>query len=137
MRLHRLTMTAFGPFPHTVSVDFEALTADGLFLIHGDTGAGKTTILDGICFALYGSVPGFRDDAKSLHSQHAAVGVGPRVELDVTLTNRRLLISRSPEWMRPRRRGSGTTRQQALIEIVEQLPDRTEFVTRDHREAAD
>ncbi|MBW4702084.1 AAA family ATPase [Micromonospora sp. RL09-050-HVF-A] len=137
MRLHRLTMTAFGPFPHTVSVDFEALTADGLFLIHGDTGAGKTTILDGICFALYGSVPGFRDDAKSLHSQHAAVGVGPRVELDVTLTNRRLLISRSPEWMRPRRRGSGTTRQQALVEIVEQLPDRIEFVTREHREAAD
>ncbi|KXK59009.1 hypothetical protein AWW66_26635 [Micromonospora rosaria] len=137
MRLHRLTMTAFGPFPHTVSVDFEALTADGLFLIHGDTGAGKTTILDGVCFALYGSVPGSRDDAKSLRSQHAAAGVGPRVELDVTLTNRRLLITRSPEWVRPRRRGSGTTRQTALVEIVEQFPGRTEFVTKDHREAAD
>ncbi|WP_434739323.1 AAA family ATPase [Micromonospora sp. SH-82] len=129
-------MTAFGPFPTTVSVDFDTLTADGLFLIHGDTGAGKTTILDGICFALYGVVPGFRDDAKSLHSHHAAAGLGPRVELDVTLTNRRLLITRTPEWVRPRKRGSGTTRATARVEIVEQLPDRTEFVTGNHQEAA-
>ncbi|MFY1702975.1 AAA family ATPase [Micromonospora sp. WMMA1923] len=138
MRLHRLTMTAFGPFPHTVGVDFEALTADGLFLIHGDTGAGKTTILDGICFALYGAVPGFRDDAKSLHSHHAAAGDGPRVELDVTLTNKRLLITRTPEWVRPRKRGTGTTRETAHVEVIELMPDGTQsFVTRDHREAAD
>ncbi|MFF0348986.1 AAA family ATPase [Micromonospora arida] len=138
MRLHRLTMTAFGPFPQTVSVDFEALTADGLFLIHGDTGAGKTTILDGICFGLYGAVPGSRDDAKSLHSHHASPVRGPRVELDVTLTNRRLLITRTPEWLRPRKRGTGTTREGAHVEIIEQLSDQTQsFVTRDHREAAD
>ncbi|GGM62208.1 nuclease SbcCD subunit C [Micromonospora sonchi] len=138
MRLHRLTMTAFGPFPQTVSVDFEALAVDGLFLIHGDTGAGKTTILDGICFALYGAVPGARDDARSLHSHHADAGCGPRVELDVTLTNRRLLITRTPEWNRPRRRGTGTTRERAHVEIVEQRPDGTQsFVTRDHREVAD
>ncbi|MGC5661722.1 AAA family ATPase [Micromonospora sp. WMMD723] len=138
MRLHRLSMTAFGPFPTTVSVDFETLTADGLFLIHGDTGAGKTTILDGICFALYGAVPGFRDDAKALHSHHATAGLGPRVELDVTLTNRRLLITRTPEWVRPRKRGTGTTRETAHVEIIEQLPDQTRsFVTRDHREASD
>ncbi|MGC4808697.1 AAA family ATPase [Micromonospora sp. DT233] len=138
MRLHRLTLTAFGPFPQTVVVDFEKLTADGLFLIHGDTGAGKTTVLDGICFALYGAVPGSRDDARSLHSQHAVAGLGPRVDLDVTLTNRRLLITRTPEWVRPRKRGTGTTRETAHVEIIEQLPDRTQtFVTRDHREAAD
>lgn len=138
MRLHRLTMTAFGPFPQTVTVDFEALTADGLFLIHGDTGAGKSTILDGICFALYGAVPGSRDDAKTLHSHHAAGDRGPRVELDVTLTNRRLLVSRTPEWNRPRKRGTGTTLERAHVELTERLPDGGErFLTRDHREAAD
>lgn len=54
MRLHRLTLQAFGPFAGTHTVDFHALTADGLFLLHGDTGAGKSTLFTAICFALYG-----------------------------------------------------------------------------------
>ncbi len=138
MRLHRLTLTAFGPFPQTVEVDFEALAADGLFLIHGDTGAGKSTILDGVCFALYGEVPGFRDDAKTLHSHHAPDGRGPVVELDVTLTNRRLLITRTPEWHRPKKRGSGTVLEGASVRVSERLPDGGErFLTGHHSEAAD
>ena len=60
MRLHRLGITAFGPFGGSQSVDFDALSAAGLFLLHGPTGAGKTSVLDAVCYALYGSVPGVR-----------------------------------------------------------------------------
>ena len=60
MRIHRLVATAFGPFPDEVEVDFDTLTAAGLFLIHGPTGAGKTSLLDAICFALFADVPGLR-----------------------------------------------------------------------------
>ncbi|MFC7728977.1 AAA family ATPase [Actinomadura keratinilytica] len=73
MRLHRLEITAFGPFPGTEHIDFDALSDAGLFLIQGPTGAGKTSILDAVCFALYGRVPGARsrNDATGLRSDHA------------------------------------------------------------------
>ncbi|WP_432068853.1 AAA family ATPase, partial [Streptomyces sp. C10-9-1] len=56
MRLHRLTATAFGPFATSQHVDFDTLSEAGLFLLHGQTGAGKTSVLDAVCFALYGAV---------------------------------------------------------------------------------
>ena len=71
MRLHRLEVTAFGPFAETATVDFDALCAAGLFLLSGATGAGKTSVLDAVCFALYGEVPGDRNDAKRLRSDQA------------------------------------------------------------------
>jgi exonuclease SbcC len=58
MRLHRLSVQAFGPFADRVDVDFDDLADAGIFLIHGATGSGKTSLLDAICFALYGRVPG-------------------------------------------------------------------------------
>lgn len=58
MRLHQLDITAFGPFGGSQKVDFDELSAAGLFLLHGPTGAGKTSVLDAVCYALYGSVPG-------------------------------------------------------------------------------
>ena len=58
MRVHRLRITAFGPFAGTAEVDLDALASNGLFLLHGPTGAGKTSVLDAVCFALYGAVPG-------------------------------------------------------------------------------
>ncbi|MFD0472171.1 AAA family ATPase [Nonomuraea thailandensis] len=85
MRPHRLTLTAFGSFPGTETVDFDALSAAGLFLVHGPTGAGKTTILDALCFALYGQVPGQRNSARSLRCDHAPPSVGPSVALEVTI----------------------------------------------------
>ncbi|MEV6767195.1 SMC family ATPase [Nocardia sp. NPDC051030] len=103
MRLHRLELTAFGPFAETAAVDFDELGADGLFLLHGQTGAGKTTVLDGIAFALYGSVPGARDE-KRLHSDHADEQTPPRVMLEATLGGRRLRLTRSPEFQRPSKR---------------------------------
>ncbi|MFC4329804.1 AAA family ATPase [Streptomyces andamanensis] len=111
MRLHRLDITAFGPFGGTQSVDFDALSAAGLFLLHGPTGAGKTSVLDAVCYALYGSVPGARQSAQgaTLRSDHAAAGTRTQVTLDVSVAGRRLEITRLPPWERPKKRGTGTT----------------------------
>ncbi|WP_330228606.1 AAA family ATPase [Nocardia sp. NBC_00508] len=107
MRLHTLEMTAFGPYADTTVVDFDALGADGLFLLHGQTGAGKTTVLDAIAFALYGKVPGARGESKRLHSDHAPEHTPPQVTLEATLGGRRLRLTRSPEFERPKRDGTG------------------------------
>ncbi|WP_054816269.1 AAA family ATPase [Nocardia arizonensis] len=104
MRLHRLEMTAFGPFAETTAIDFDELGADGLFLLHGQTGAGKTTVLDAIAFALYGSVPGARGESKRLHSDHADEQTPPRVVLEATLGGRRVRLNRTPEFLRPSKR---------------------------------
>ncbi|WP_280453659.1 SMC family ATPase [Nocardia brasiliensis] len=107
MRLHRLEMTAFGPFAENTVIDFDALGADGLFLLHGQTGAGKTTVLDAIAFALYGKVPGARGESKRLHSDHAPDQTPPQVVLEVTLGGRRIRLTRIPEFERPKLRGTG------------------------------
>ncbi|MEV0299260.1 AAA family ATPase [Nocardia sp. NPDC050710] len=107
MRLHRLEMTAFGPFAETTVIDFDALGADGLFLLHGQTGAGKTTVLDAIAFALYGRVPGARGESKRLHSDHAPEQTPPQVVLEATIGGRRLRLTRIPEFERPKLRGTG------------------------------
>ncbi|MEU2175880.1 SMC family ATPase [Nocardia sp. NPDC019219] len=107
MRLHKLEMTAFGPYAEPTVVDFDALGADGLFLLHGQTGAGKTTVLDAIAFALYGRVPGARGESKRLHSDHAPEHTPPQVMLEATLGGRRLRLTRSPEFQRPKRDGTG------------------------------
>ncbi|SNS90275.1 AAA family ATPase [Rhodococcoides kyotonense] len=118
MRLHRLEITAFGPFGGTECVDFDALGADGLFLLHGRTGAGKTTVLDAVAFALYGTVPGARREGKRLLSDHAETGVAPSVTLEATLGGRRVRIVRSPEYFRPKKRGTGTTKENAKASLT-------------------
>ncbi|MDN4175068.1 SMC family ATPase [Nocardioides sp. SOB77] len=119
MRLHVLEATAFGPFADTVRVDFDHLSAAGLFLLSGPTGAGKTSVLDAVCFALYGDVPGDRSSAKRLRCDGAAPGVAPQVTLEATLGDRRFRIVRSPAWERPKKRGTGTTTQQASVTLSE------------------
>ncbi|MFE9354792.1 AAA family ATPase [Streptomyces olivaceoviridis] len=111
MRLHRLDITAFGPFGGAQSVDFDALSAAGLFLLHGPTGAGKTSVLDAVCYALYGSVPGARQSGQgmTLRSDHARPGTRTEVRLELTVAGRRLEITRQPPWERPKLRGTGTT----------------------------
>jgi exonuclease SbcC len=123
MRLHRLTVTAFGPFAGTEEVDFDVLSAAGLFLFTGATGAGKTSLLDAVSFALYGQVPGARQQARSLRSDHAAEGVKPKVVLEVTLRDRRLRVTRSPAWDRPKRRGTGTVVENARLLVEEATAD--------------
>lgn len=119
MRLHTLTIQAFGPFAGTETVDFDRLAGGGLFLIHGPTGAGKTSVLDAVCFALYGRVPGVRDAARAPHSNHAPPNRRPEVRLEVTLRGRRLSITRSPAWQRPKKRGTGTTEEKAAVTVAE------------------
>jgi len=119
MRLHSLEAAAFGPFADQVSVDFDALSDAGLFLLTGATGAGKTSVLDAVCFALYGEVPGDRQTAKRLRSDQAAEGVRPQVSLEVTLSGRRFRIVRAPAWERPKKRGSGLTTEQPSVRLSE------------------
>ncbi|MGW3862095.1 AAA family ATPase [Streptomyces sp. NPDC005047] len=111
MRLHRLDLTAFGPFGGAQSVDFDDLSGAGIFLLHGPTGAGKTSVLDAVCYALYGSVPGARQSGQgmTLRSDHAATGTRTEVRLELTVAGRRLEITRQPPWQRPKLRGRGTT----------------------------
>lgn len=116
MRLHRLTLTAFGPFGGTQTVDFDDLSTAGLFLLHGPTGAGKTSVLDAVCYALYGSVPGARQgggQGTALRSDHAASATRTEVALDLTVAGRRLEVTRQPPWERPKKRGTGTTLDKA------------------------
>ncbi|MCL7376631.1 AAA family ATPase [Streptomyces sp. 35G-GA-8] len=114
MRLHRLTITAFGPFATTEEVDFDALCAAGLFLLHGPTGAGKTSVLDAVCYALYGAVPGARQSpGVTLRSDHAPVGTPTEIGLDLTVGGRRLEIVRRPAQLRPKKRTKGFTTEKA------------------------
>ncbi|MGW6538054.1 AAA family ATPase [Streptomyces sp. NPDC055051] len=123
MRLHRLEITAFGPFGATQTVDFDALSTAGLFLLHGPTGAGKTSVLDAVCFALYGSVPGARQaPGTTLRSDHAAAGTLTEVLLDLTVGGRRLEIRRSPAQLRPKKRGGGFTTEKAQSTLREYDP---------------
>jgi exonuclease SbcC len=131
MRLHSLEATAFGPFADTVAIDFDALSASGLFLLSGATGAGKSSILDAVCFALYGDVPGDRAAAKRLRCDQAAPGVAPAVGLEVTLSGRRWRIERSPAWQRPKKRGTGVTTEQASVHLAERVDG--QWVTRSTR----
>lgn len=122
MRLHQLSITAFGPFAEQVSVDFDELSEAGLFLLTGATGAGKTSVLDAVCFALYGQVPGDRAGAKHLRSDHAPAGLPPEVVLRLSIGEREFTFTRSPAWMRPKLRGIGETKVQAHV-LVEELVD--------------
>ncbi|MEJ7704850.1 MAG: SMC family ATPase [Geodermatophilaceae bacterium] len=117
MRVHSLTVTAFGPFAGTVRVDLDELSQDGLFLLCGPTGAGKTSLLDAIAFALYGRVPGARGQEKRLRSDHASAAVRTQVVCELTLRGERIRITRRPEQVRPKARGGGTTRDQALLHV--------------------
>ncbi len=121
MRLHELEIAAFGPFTDPVTVDLDDLAGQGLFLLSGPTGAGKTSVLDAICFALYGEVPGDRASAKRLRSDQAAPHAEPRVRLVLTVAGRRFEVTRSPAWQRPKKRGTGTTPQQATVRVRERL----------------
>ncbi|MFB6632029.1 AAA family ATPase [Streptomyces sp. NPDC056362] len=137
MRLHRLEITAFGPFGGTQTVDFDALSAAGLFLLHGPTGAGKTSVLDAVCFALYGSVPGVRQNpGTSLRSDHAPVGTSTEVLLELTVGDRRLEITRRPAQQRPKKRGGGFTTEKAQTWLRELDPATGEWagLSRSHQE---
>ena len=136
MRLHRLTVTAFGPFAGTVDVDLDTAASGGLFLIRGATGAGKTSLLDAIAFALYADVPGSRSK-KGLHSDHAERGAVPQVTLELTAGGRRFRLERSPEFMRPKSRGTGETKVPAKAVLWEHRAGGWDALSTRHDEIAD
>ncbi|MFI2371240.1 AAA family ATPase [Streptomyces sp. NPDC018833] len=137
MRLHRLTVTAFGPFGATQEVDFDTLSSAGLFLLHGPTGAGKTSVLDAVCFALYGAVPGARQSpGTSLRSDHADVRTPTEVRLELTVAGRRLEVTRRPAQPRPKARGTGfvTERAQSLLREYDADTRQWRPLSRSHQE---
>ncbi|MGW0962680.1 AAA family ATPase [Streptomyces gelaticus] len=136
MRLHRLTVTAFGPFGTTQEIDFDALSSAGLFLLHGPTGAGKTSVLDAVCYGLYGAVPGARQSpGTSLRSDHAPADLPTEVGLELTVGGRRLEITRSPAQPRPKKKGSGFTTEKAQSRLREYDPvDGWRPLSRSHQE---
>lgn len=136
MRIHRLSATAFGPFPDEVTVDFDELTSAGLFLIHGPTGAGKTSLLDAICFALFADVPGLRDK-RGIVSDHAAPTASPSVEIEFTCGTRRFLIRRSPAHLRAKKRGTGTIETPATVALSELRGDSWSVVSTRNDETAE
>ncbi|MFI9235008.1 AAA family ATPase [Streptomyces sp. NPDC053079] len=137
MRLHRLTITAFGPFGATQHIDFDELSAAGLFLLHGPTGAGKTSVLDAVCYALYNGVPGSRQGSGlTLRSDHADPAVPTEVVLELTVGGRRLEITRRPEQPRPKKRGTGVTKEKAYSALREKPAGGGEWkaLSRSHQE---
>ncbi|MFJ8394255.1 AAA family ATPase [Streptomyces sp. NPDC094144] len=123
MRLHRLGITAFGPFGATQEIDFDALSAAGIFLLHGPTGAGKTSVLDAVCYGLYGAVPGARQSpGTSLRSDHAPADLPTEIRLELTVGGRRLEITRSPAQPRPKKKGDGFTTEKAQSRLREYVP---------------
>ncbi|QXG77183.1 SMC family ATPase [Modestobacter sp. L9-4] len=129
MRVHRLELTAFGPFADTVAVDLDEVGRDGLFLLWGPTGAGKTTLLDAVVYALYGTVPGARGQERRLRSDHAGPAVRTEVQCEVTLGGERLLVVRRPEQTRPKLKGTGVTKEQAKLTVQRWTGDSWEPVS--------
>ncbi len=121
MRPVKLTMSAFGPYAGQTVLNLDQLGTSGLYLITGDTGAGKTTIFDAISFALYGKPSGDGRSAAMLRSKYAEPETPTFVEMEFLYRGERYRIRRSPTYQRPSKRGAGMTLQQAEAELT--LPD--------------
>lgn len=119
MRIHRLEIEGFGPFRDRQTVDFDAFAHEGIFLIGGKTGAGKSSILDAVCFALYGGVPRYEDGEKRLRSDHSSLDEPTRVRLEFSSGDRRWRVERVPPYERRKRSGHGTTQSPAEARLEE------------------
>jgi exonuclease SbcC len=128
MRPLNLTISAFGPYKDETFIDFTKLGEKGMYLITGDTGAGKTTIFDAICFALYGEPSGSSRDPRMFRCKYSDAKVPTYVELLFSYHGKEYRIRRNPEYERPALRGGGTTSQKA--DALLELPDGREAVTK-------
>ena len=117
MRPIKLTMSAFGPYAGKATLDLDKLGERGLYLITGDTGAGKTSIFDAIIFALYGSASGGNRETSMLRSKYAADDTPTEVELIFLYGGKQYTVKRSPDYQRPKR-GGGTTLKPASAELI-------------------
>ncbi|MFK0402068.1 AAA family ATPase [Microbacterium sp. NPDC090225] len=119
MRLHRLEAEGFGPFRARQVVDFDAFADDGIFLIAGRTGAGKSSILDAVCFGLYGGVPRYEGGEKRLRSDYCEPDDISEVSIEFSTPVGRYRVTRSPEYLRPAKRGGGLTKQAPAVALEE------------------
>ncbi len=121
MRPIKLTVSAFGPYAGRTTLDLDKLGSSGLYLITGDTGAGKTTIFDAITYALYGEASGENRDPSMFRSKYADAATPTEVELVFSYAGKTYRVRRNPEYVRPKARGEGTAIQKAEAEL--QYPD--------------
>lgn len=128
MKPVKLIMSAFGPYAGNTEIDFERLGSQGLYLITGDTGAGKTTIFDAIVFALYGEASGDVRKADMFRSKYAKEDVPTFVAFTFAYRGRHYQVRRNPEYQRPKGRGTGYTTQKAEAELI--YPDDRAPVTK-------
>lgn len=124
MKPLKLTMSAFGSYGKETVIDFTKVD-HGLFLITGDTGSGKTTIFDGITFAIYGETSGGKRDGKMMRSQFASPADETFVELTFSYRGEIYTVRRTPEYMREKKRGSGLVKAAATVELT--MPDGTAY----------
>ena len=121
MKPLNLKISAFGPYAGTEEIDFSKFGNGGVYLITGDTGAGKTTIFDAICFALYGEASGHNRKPEMFRSKYAAGEAQTYVELLFSYRGKEYLVKRNPAYTRNKRKGEGTTEEKA--DAVLYLPD--------------
>lgn len=145
MRIHHLAITGIGPYASRQELDFDELSSAGLFLLTGPTGAGKTTILDAVVYALYGSVPGARGKggarggkgtSERIVSDLRSIDVQPQVELECTVAGRRLRIVRTPQHTRRKTRGEGVTVEKSSVSLAEFVGGEWVARSTDHQEVA-
>ena len=127
MKPKKLVISAFGPYADRMELDFDRL-GGGLYLITGDTGAGKTTIFDAITFALYGEASGEIRKGEMFRSKYAKPEVRTFVELTFTYQGKDYTVKRNPEYLRPKDRGQGMTMEKANAELI--FPDGRQPVTK-------
>ncbi|MDO4305868.1 MAG: SMC family ATPase [Eubacteriales bacterium] len=128
MKPQKLIISAFGPYAGKTEIDFEKLGNQGLFLITGDTGAGKTTIFDAITFALYGEASGEVREAGMFRSKYAKPETPTYVELHFRYQGKTYIVTRNPEYQRPKGRGTGFTAQKGDAQLI--YPDERQPVTK-------
>lgn len=118
MRPLKLIISAFGPYANRIEIDMEKLGSDGLYLITGNTGAGKTTIFDAITFALYGEASGNNREPSMLRSKYAQPDIPTEVVLTFSYSNKVYIVRRNPEYERPNKKGNGITTEKAKAELT-------------------
>lgn len=118
MRPIKLTVSAFGPYAGKTVLDLDKLGENGLYLITGDTGAGKTTIFDAITYALYGEASGDNREPSMFRSKYAEATTPTEVELVFSYAGKTYTVKRNPEYERPKSRGEGFTTQKAEVQLT-------------------
>lgn len=128
MKPVKLIMSAFGPYADTETIDFANLGEQGLYLITGDTGAGKTTVFDAIVFALYGEASGDVRKSEMFRSKYAKPETPTYVEFSFRYREKEYTVRRNPKYQRPKKHGDGETSQKAEAVLI--YPDERKPVTK-------